>query len=575
MKENSPNNLEEMNKKDTLDDKVESSEISSDEMSMAELLAQQESEIDSSTSPGSSILMARVISFVDDGALVDVGKKSEALIPRIEFGKEPPFAVGDTVPVLESQNRKGDGAFKVSWRKAREQMGWEHIEQAHHRKLSIQAKVKGETRGGLLLECENGIIGFMPASQVDIRLPGNLKKWKGQTITVYVMEYDIRKNNLVLSRKLWLSEENQKRKLETLVTLKPGDIKKGVVTGITSFGAFVDIGGIEGLLHIGELEWSHTNKVSDVVRIGQEIEVKVMKFDPESEKISLSRKILMPHPWDGVEERFTVGSTVEGKVISITDFGAFVEIAPHVEGLLHSSEISWDSFSKKPQELLKSGKVIKVQILNVNREREKISLSLKRTQESPWEKIAEKYPVGSVTKVTVSYLVPFGAFARLPEGVEGLIHISDFSWTKRIRHAEDVVKTGEELEVKILDVNVKEEKISFGLRQIKPNPYEIYVKGTRVSGKITQIIDSGALMEIEPDMEGFIPRSEISQTKIKHPSEVLSIGEQVEAKVTQVDAKERKINLSIKRLELDLQRDAERKYSDQMSRPKLGELLDS
>lgn len=567
--------MEEKKKEEMESTEAVSEEQSSEEMDMGTLLAQMESEAEGAGASDNSLLMARVISITDDGALVDIGQKSEALIPKKEFGKNPPFAVGDSVPVLFLSQRKEKDYLQVSWKAAREKMAWEHIVQAHQRKLPVQAKVKGETKGGLLAECEGGLIGFVPASQIDLRPSGNLKKWKGVPITAHILEYDIRKNNLVLSRKLWLTEEIQKKKSETLSNLKVGDIRKGIVTGITTFGAFVDIGGIEGLLHIGEIEWSHTYKVSDVLKIGQEIEVQVKSFDPKSERVSLSRKALLPHPWDGIEEKFPVGSIVEGKVVSITDFGAFVELAPHVEGLLHSSEISWNSYSGNPQDLLKVGEPIRVKILSVNRAEEKISLSLKRTQESPWEKIAKNYPVGTKVKVKVSYLVPFGAFVRLPEGIEGLVHISDFSWTRRVRHPEDILKVGDEIEVKVIEVNPETEKISFGIKQLKDNPYEVYTKGKKVSGKVKEVNDAGAVLEIEADLEGFVPRSEISQDKTKHPVELLTIGEMQEAKVIQVDPKNRKIVLSIKQLEAELQRAAQKKYSGNQPQPSLGKLLES
>lgn len=569
-KEPMPPEVTEISDKETAEDSE-----SSEGMGMAELLAQEESESEQAESSEHSLISAKVVSIVDEGALVDIGEKAEALVPRTEFGQTPPFAVGDTIHVVSLSRGPKGGNRRVSWRAARDRMAWEQIEQIYRSKQPVQVKIKAETRGGLIAECENGITGFIPASQIDVRPSRDLKKWKGQTVSVYVAEFDSRKNNLVLSRKLWVSEENEKKKTETMATLKEGDVKQGTVTGITSFGAFVDIGGVEGLLHIGELEWARTNKVSDVLKVGQKVEVKVIKLDLQAEKISLSRKALLPHPWDNVDKRFPVNSIVDGKVVSVTDFGAFVEIAPQVEGLLHASEISWNAFSQKPQEVLKAGEKIKVKVISVNHEQQKISLSLKRTKESPWDRIEQKYPVGSVAKVTVSYLVPFGAFVRLEEGVEGLIHISDFSWAKRVRHPEDVIKVGQELEVRVLEIDSTKEKISFGLKQLKANPYEAYSKGKRVAGAITEVNDSGAVVEIEPELEGFIPRSEISSERFERPSDVLTVGEKVEAKVILVDPKERKINLSIRQLELDLQRAAEKKYSAKNPRPKLGELLDS
>lgn len=545
----------------------------SEEIDMGQLLAQEESSADLQESSNGSFLMAKVISISKDGALVDIGRKAEALVPRAEFGLHPPFNVGDTIPVLRIRQQT-EGYANVSWRAAREKMAWEEIEEMVQRKMPVQAKVLKEIKGGLAVECENGLKAFMPSSQVDLKPVRDLKGWKGRKVTAYVMEHDHRKGNLVLSRRQWISEENEKKKTATLASLKTGDVRKGTVTGITSFGAFVDLGGIEGLLYIGEIEWAHTAKVSNVLKVGQTIEVKVIKYDPETGKISLSRKVLLPHPWDGVEKKFPAGSVANGKVVSLTDFGAFVEIAPNVEGLLHVSELSWKGENVKPKDLLKVGMAVEVRIISVNREKEKISLSLKRVGENPWDTIREKYPVGSTVKVTVSSLAVFGAFAKLPEGLEGLIHITDFSWAKRVRHAEDVLKVGQEADVQVLEVDPDKEKIAFGLKQLKPNPFKIYSKGAQVKGKVTAMNESGAVVELDPDTEAFVPLSEISNEKYEKPEDLIKVGDMVEAKVIAVDAKEKRIHISIRKLERDLQRAAQAKYSGKTPGPALGDLFE-
>ncbi len=547
-------------------------DIESQEIDMATALAEHEAASKAAIPENASIVMAKVISISDEGVMVDIGEKKETLLPRQEFGKAIAFTAGESIPVYMSRN---GGNARISWRKAVEQMAWEHIEQTKLRNLPISATVQGETKGGLIVECEGILNAFMPASHVDVRPVKDLKSLKGKVFQTYIVEAERGKGKLVLSHKLWLSEENQKKKTETMALLKEGDIRKGVVTGITSFGAFVDLGGIEGLLHIGELEWAHTKKVSDVLKAGQEIEVKILKIDKEAEKISLSRRELLPHPWDKIEERFPVGTAVSGKITSLTDFGCFVEIAPNVEGLLHASEISWKEANPKPKSILKNGQTIQVKIISVSRDKEKISLSLKRTQENPWDTLRKTYPTGSVIKVTVTNLVPFGAFARLPNGIEGLIHISDFSWVKRIAQPQDVLKSGDEIEVKVLEINPDKEKIAFGLKQMKQNPYETYKKGAHVSGKITQVTDQGALMEIEKDLEGYIPLSETSMEKVDSAKKVLKEGDLVEAKVMNVDPKERKLQVSIRQLDQELQRQAVKKYSAKIPRPKLGELFDS
>ena len=545
------------------------------EPGMAELLAEEERSASEAAAErrDTPFIEATVVSITKDGALVDVGAKSEALIPAEEFGGEVPFSVGDKVQVMRRPGTK-EGLPRVSWRAAREQTAWVDIDKLLKERTPIKVRIKSEIRGGLLAETENGLTGFIPASQVDVRPTHDLKRWKGQTVTVYIMEADPRKNNLVLSRKQWAAEQNEKKKGETLSTLKVGDIRKGTVTGVTSFGAFVDIGGVEGLLHIGELEWAHTNKVADVLKVGDEIEVKVIRFDPEHNKISLSRKELLPHPWSDVEQRFPAGTAVKGKVTTLTDFGAFVEIAPQVEGLVHATEIAWQT-GGKPQDLLKVGQEVEVKVLSVNRDKEKISLSIKRVTGNPWDTITEKYPPGTTAKVVVTSLAPFGAFARLPEGIEGLIHVSDFFWTKRVRHPEDVLKVGEEIEVKVLEYDREKEKMSFGIKQLKASPYEAYTKGAKVTGTVTKVSDAGVFVELEPEVEAYMPGSEVSSDRYEKPTELLKVGDRIEAKVILVDPKERKIQISIRQLERDLQRAAAKKYSGKTRGPALGELLDS
>ena len=552
---------------------TELEQADSQEMDMAQLLAEHDAQSQANQAETGSILMAKVVSVSSEGVMVDIGQKKETLIPRAEFRTDPAFKTGESIPVLLNSGRKG--GQQVSWKRAVDQMAWEHIEQSRARNLPVRAVVIGEIKGGLTLECEGVLEAFMPASHVDVRAVGDLKKFKGEVFQTYIVECDRPKGKLLLSRKLWLSQENQKKKIETLAELKEGDTRQGVVTGITSFGAFVDLGGIEGLLHIGELEWARTRKVSDVLKTGQEISVKIIKFDKETEKISLSRRELMPHPWDNIEERIPAGTEVEGRITSVTDFGCFVEIAPQVEGLLHASEISWKEAMPKPRALFKAGQKIRVKVIGVSRKDEKISLSLKRTLENPWETIKSKYPVGATVKAVIGNLTPFGAFARLPEGIEGLIHISDFSWIKRVAHPQDMVKTGQEVEVKVLDINLGKEKISLGLKQTRPNPFETYRKGVSVSGTITQVTDQGALLEIEPGVEGYIPLAEASMDKTDSAKKIFKEGDRVEAKVINVEPKERKIQLSVRRLDQELQRQAVKKYSATSPRPNLGDLLDT
>jgi small subunit ribosomal protein S1 len=542
-----------------------------EELSMEQLLAQEEAAAQAQESTEGPFLSAKVVSIIKDGALVDIGLKGEALIDRSEFGDKPPFHVGETISVLRL---RGADPVRVSWKAARDQMSWDEIVICFERKMPIHATIQRDIKGGFVAECENGLRAFVPASQLELKPGADAKKWKNQKITAYILECDRRKGNLVLSRRQWLEEANQKRRAEVLSNLQVGDVREGTVSGIASFGAFIDLGGVEGLLHIGEIEWMKLPKMSQVFKVGQKLQVKVTGFDGETGRISLSRKQLLPHPWDGIEGRFKVGSIVKGKVVNITDFGAFVELEPKVEGLVHVSEISWSKENKKPRELLKAGQEVNVWILAINRAEEKISLSIKRAQENPWAALKAKYPNGSTVKGTVVSFAPFGAFVRLESGLEGLLHVSDISWKKTDKKPEELLKQGQELELKLLNIDVKTGKISLGLKQNEANPYNAYKKGAVLKVKIKELNSGGAVVDLGEDMEGFIPRSEIANEKFEKIEDVVAAGQEVEAKVILVEPKDRKVQLSIRKLDQELQRKAHAKYTGHRPGPLLKDLFE-
>ncbi|HOW28725.1 MAG TPA: 30S ribosomal protein S1 [Elusimicrobiota bacterium] len=502
------------------------------------------------------ILTVTVVQVTADGVMVDVGSKEEGIIPLREFESWPkPPKPGDQ---LQAVIKKFPN---VSWKEAQERVARESILKAKESQSPVDGTIVRQVKGGLIVNL-GGLEAFMPASQVDKHPVKNLTPLIGQTIQAVIMEWpDIRKNP-ILSRRLFLEKIALAKKAETLKQLSVGQVYKGLVTGMTDFGAFVDIGGVDGLLRIADLSWSHVDKVSSVLKIGETIDVKVLKFDAATGKVSLGRKQLLPHPWDGIETRHPLGSTIHGKVTNLTDFGAFVEIESGVEGLIHQSEFSWTERWSKPATYLKVGQEVDVQILSIDREKERIALSLKRTGENPWQAVAQQYPRGTLVKGVVTHLSPFGAFVRLPTGVEGLLRTDDVSWTKNVQHAKDWFKEGQEVEAMVLEVSPEQERISLGLKQTKENPFETFAVGNIVTGKVLRLEDRGVVVMLDGDVEAYLPIFEISDDKkLAHPSEALTQDQEITALITRIQKKSRKIDISIKRYDKKQERLLLKKYT--------------
>ncbi|MBI4396351.1 MAG: 30S ribosomal protein S1 [Elusimicrobia bacterium] len=521
-----------------------------------------------------ALVTAYVVDVIPQGLLVDVGLKVEGFIPLSEFRSllQPPQR-GESFPVLIKRIDGPEGHPLVSWREARERVHWNRVLQAKEAQAPIEGTVVRQVKGGLILDI--GLEGFLPASQIDRRPVKDTKAYIGQKVQVMVLEMDARKGNVVVSRRQFLEKEASKKQEDTLKTLEAGQVYTGTVTSLSSFGAFVDIGGVEGLLRIPDVSWGRVDKLSDVLSVGQTIDVKVLKYDPAARKIALGRKQLLPPPWDGVEERFPAGRRMSGRVTSLTDFGAFVELEPGVEGLIHQSEFSWKERWAKPQDFLQAGQTVEVQILSVSRAEEKIALSLKRVGENPWEQAAQLYTLGTRVKGTVTHLVSFGAFVRLPNGIEGLLRTEDISWTKLVHHPKDWVSVGQEIEVIVLEVSPSAERISLGLKQFHEDPFVRFKPGDIKSGKVARFTDFGAVVEIEPDVEGFVHLSEIpSEQKLNHPSEGLAIGQAVTAVVTKLQRKSKRIDLSIRKYEHKQERDLLKRYQGRKEGVTLGEMTD-
>ncbi|MBI3291200.1 MAG: 30S ribosomal protein S1 [Elusimicrobia bacterium] len=554
-----------------------------DDMCMEDLLRELPPERDS----GETVRSARVIGIVPEGVFVDVGLKSEGLIPREELSEEElkELRPGQNVPVVIRRWGSAEGHAVVSWRQARERQAWERVGEAHRTGAALEGRVSRRVKGGLMVNV--GLEAFLPGSQIDRRPVKDIDRWVGQAVKVLVTEVDRGRGNVVVSRRKFVDQEFQLKREVTLASLKQGEVRQGEVTGITSFGAFVDLGGVEGLLHIGDIAWQRTARVDKVLSVGQTIQVKVLKHDPATGRVSLGLKQLTTHPWEGIAARYPVGSQASGRVTTLTNFGAFVEIEPGVEGLIHVSELSWKQRVNHPQAILSAGQTVTVRVLHVDPAKEKLSLSLKRIGPNPWEEVHRNHPIGSRVRGPITHLPSFGAFMMLPEGVEGLIHVSDLFWSRRVRTPSEVLSVGQEVEAVVLEVNAESEKIALSLKHLTDDPLLKYETGAVVTGQVARVGEGGVVVALESDVEGVIPMREIGRgaagsrrggTKkgvpVKtEPEEGLKVGDAVTAKVLRVDHRERRLELSLKRYEREQERAMVAQYTTPPAPLSLKELL--
>lgn len=500
------------------------------------------------------LVQGRVVRVGKEHVMVDVGYKCEGQIPIQEFqGEDGAITVkeGDMIEVLLESRDDEEGEIILSKSKADKIKIWEEVRGAYEGGGWVEGRVVGRVRGGLSVDI--GVLAFLPGSQVDIRPVRNLERFIGQTHRFKVLKYNRRRSNIVLSRRALLEQERALLREKTLTTLQEGMLVKGVVKNITEYGAFVDLGGVDGLLHITDMSWGRVKHPSEVVQVGQELEVKVLQFDREKEKVSLGLKQTTQDPWVSVEERYPVGSRHVGRVASVTDYGAFVEMEKGVEGLVHVSEMSWTKRLRHPSKVVTVGDEVEVVVLGVDPSRRRISLGMKQLKPNPWVTVAEKYPVGTILQGRIRNITEFGIFVGLDEGIDGMVHVSDISWTRRIRHPGEVFKKGQEVQAIVLHIDQENERFSLGIKQLEPDPWESiparYPVGSRVRGKVTSVTDFGVFLEIEDGIEGLIHISELRREKVKSASEVCKEGDELEAMVIHVDAKERKIGLSLKALQ--------------------------
>jgi small subunit ribosomal protein S1 len=506
------------------------------------------------------IVEGKIIRIDEEFVLVDVGYKSEGMIPRNEWEPEDPDQpeVGQVIRVLvedveDSQGWLDDrGMIVLSKRKAEKIEKWMKVMETVHEGDVVSGLVTRKIKGGLLVDI--GVNVFLPASQVDIRRPHDIGEYIGKTIECMVLKIDEARRNIVVSRRSLIESQRAEKKADLLKKLEVGQVRKGVVKNIADFGAFVDLGGIDGLLHITDMSWGRINHPSELVKIDDELEVMVLHIDYEKEKIALGLKQRQPSPWQNVAAKYPVGSVVKGTVVNVMSYGAFVKLEDGIEGLVHISEMSWTKRISHPSELVNIDDVIDVVVLRIDEQKQEISLGMKQTQSNPWEKVSDKYPTGAMVKGKVRNLTNYGAFIEIEEGIDGLLHVSDMSWTRKISHPSELVEKGQELECKVLSVDQERRRIALGLKQLEEDPWSTdipnrYQQGQLVKGKVTKITNFGVFVGLEDGLEGLLHISELADHKVENPQDVVNVGDEIEVKVLRVDTEERKIGLSRKRVE--------------------------
>jgi len=499
--------------------------------------------------PG-AIIKGKVQGRSGDDFIVELGLKSEGMLERSEFDDPDSVKPGDEVSVLLEDVESETGTVKISKRKADRIINWEAIMKSKKENDPVSGKVTKKIKGGLLVDI--GVPVFLPASQVDIRRPGEISDWIGRSIDAVILKIDEERRNIVISRRKLIEQQREELKKKTLDALSIGEVRKGTVKNIADFGAFIDLGGIDGLLHITDMSWGRINHPSDILKIDQELEVKVLAIDKDKEKIALGLKQKDASPWENIESKYPVGSVHVAEVVNIMSYGAFCKLEEGVEGLVHISEMSWTKRINHPSEVVTANQQVNVKVLEINKDKQEISLGMKQVEENPWERVAEKYPPGSVVEGVVRNIANYGAFVEIEEGIDGLLHVSDLSWTKKIGHPSELLKKSETVRAVVLSVDQEKQRIALGLKQMQEDPWvnvipQNYRPGMVVKGHVTKIANFGVFVELEPGLEGLLHISEISDQKIDKPEEALKVGQELDVKILRVDSDERKIGLSLKR----------------------------
>jgi small subunit ribosomal protein S1 len=515
------------------------------------------------------VVQGRIISVDRDFVLVDIGYKSEGQIQIREFKNEKgeiEAEEGDTVEVMVEFWDDEEEVVVLSKEKAATIKVWEEIKRCYDAEETIAGTITNRVKGGFSVDI--GVQAFLPGSQADLRPIRNLDEMVGKAFDFKILKYNRKRSNIVLSRRVLLEEEREKKRAETLATIHEGKVIDGVVKNITEYGVFVDLGGVDGLLHITDISWGRVKHPSELFSIGDEITVKILNLDLERERVSLGMKQLTPDPWESAAEKYPVGSRVTGRVVSLTDYGAFVELEEGIEGLIHVSEMSWTRKIRHPSKVVSVGETIEAVVLDIKPDARRISLGMKQVKPNPWDVISEKYPVGTTIEGKIKNITDFGIFIGIDEGIDGLVHISDISWTKRIKHPSELYKKGDIVQAIVLDIDKESERFSLGIKQLQSDPWETveqrYEVGKKITGTVTNVTDFGVFVELEEGIEGLIHVSEISKEKIKTPVGMFNVGDIITAKVMNINSDERRIGLSIKRLEIEDEQSLLNEYINNM-----------
>ena len=500
-----------------------------------------------------AIVSGTITEIRQNEVVVDVGGKSEGSIPGVEFLDVGELEIGEDIEVLLERIEGPEGSPVLSFDKAEQKKNWENILSTCEEGSIISGRVKSKVKGGLIVSI--GVDAFLPSSQIDIQPPKNLDQYLGQTYDFKVIKINQERRNLVVSRRELIEEPRQQKRSELLDNIAPGDKRKGVVKNITDYGAFIDLDGLDGLLHITDMSWGRISHPSEMLKQGEEIEVMIIEMDKDRERVSLGLKQLVMNPWDDIEKKFPVGGHISGKVVNLVPYGAFVELEEGVEGLIHVTEMSWTKRINKPQEVLKIGDEVEAVILGIQKEEKKISLGIKQLEPNPWDEAAINYRPGSRVQGKVRNLTSYGAFVELEEGIDGMVHVTDMSWTRKINHPGEVITKGQLVDAIVLDVDPSQQRISLGFKQLSDDPWEQIEQhfkiGDIVEGKIAKVASYGAFVELPNDIDGLVHISQVSEDRVDKISDILNAGDAVKARVIKIDKAERRIGLSIKAANYD------------------------
>jgi small subunit ribosomal protein S1 len=540
----------------------------SDDGSFDSLIGEQAREF----TPG-TILEGKVVGLAGDDVVIDVGFKSEGLVNKGEFDDVSQVHPGDNIEVLLEGLEADTGTIQLSKRKADRIRGWERIIAEKDEGDDVSGRAMRKIKGGLLVDI--GVPVFLPASQVDIRRPADIGEFIGKEVDAKILKIDKERRNIVISRRKLIEEQRAEAREKLLDRISEGDLVTGTVKNLADFGAFIDLGGLDGLLHITDMSWGRINHPSEMLNIDQKIEVRVLNIDRDKEKISLGLKQKEKNPWDDIEEKYPVGSRVTGSVVNLMSYGAFVKLEDGIEGLVHISEMSWTRRINHPSEMVSIGEEIDVVVLDIDKQKQEISLGIKQTEVNPWELVAEKYPPGTVVEGTVRNMTNYGAFVEIEPGIDGMLHVSDLSWTKKVAHPNEVLKKGQQVRCIVLEVDQDKQRVSLGVKQLTEDPWihaipEAYQPGMIVRGKVTKITNFGVFVELEDDLEGLLHISELSDHKVDNPQDVVKANEEVEVKILRVDIEERKIGLSLKRAQWSAEAERASTEHAETSGPKRG-----